>query len=428
MSEKDFRQGVEAGATAIEDFMLRQASATEAVGRRIIKKFDEQGQIIDVILDELNDQEKKRLYNIRSGFNIAKLGQNEKEALVSCLLTLRSKNGQGGEQQITYYRNVKKYLSVVEATDDFDYSCIQNVDSRSAAKAMYRVVCEFLFLKRGNTEFLHEFETLLGYFGQSQQNVKDVISEIEYVYDHFGIEEIENHFETLVPERSEPKEKPPVVIPFFQIPVTIVYDEKEKGSETWAELLSACIYSRLDALNVKCKVSTIISEEYEKDARGSIEKSEQIIFLGTIKAANAVSKIINWEYDEYGMKYGTNGHKSIICVSDLKRKQISGFIALAKKEQEKLLGRDIPQNVASPKMNPITDVLKGLFDEGVLVGILTTIVASPYLLKNRAENALSYGKQCIDNRKATEQLTYLQYLIAIESFLDSKIDPYVAEA
>ena len=82
MSKKDFNRGVDAAIKANTAFMHKQAEATAELGRRIIQKIDDQGKIIDVILDRLNDQEKKELYDLQSEYDIADLGQNEKEVLV----------------------------------------------------------------------------------------------------------------------------------------------------------------------------------------------------------------------------------------------------------------------------------------------------------------------------------------------------------
>jgi hypothetical protein len=83
MSTKDFKRGVEVAVKANTAFMHKQAEATAELGKRIIQKIDQQGKIIDVILDTLNDQEKEELYDLQSEYDIADLGENEKEVLAS---------------------------------------------------------------------------------------------------------------------------------------------------------------------------------------------------------------------------------------------------------------------------------------------------------------------------------------------------------
>ena len=125
MSKKDFMRGVETTAKANEAFMRKQAAATEELGKRIVQKIDDQGKIIDVILDTLNAQEKKELYDLQSTYDIADLGGNEKEVLASFLLTMISKYGQDNDNQKDYYFAVKKHLGVTDVSPDFDLSLLR---------------------------------------------------------------------------------------------------------------------------------------------------------------------------------------------------------------------------------------------------------------------------------------------------------------
>ena len=95
MSKKDFKRGVEAAAKANEAFMRKQAVAVEELGKRIVQKIDEQGKIIDVVLDKLNAQEKKELYNLQSAYDIAELGKNEKDNLYTAVRNAHDFTGSG---------------------------------------------------------------------------------------------------------------------------------------------------------------------------------------------------------------------------------------------------------------------------------------------------------------------------------------------
>lgn len=194
MSSKDFKRGVSAAIKANTDFMHKQAEATAELGKRIVQKIDEQGQIIDVILDTLNEQEKKELYDLQSEYDIASLGQNEKEVLASFLLTLISKHNQDNDEQKDYYFAVKKHLKVTNVSDDLNLAVVENVDSRSELKAMFQTVCEFLFLKNGDTSFLNEFENELEYFGLTSKTIKEIIFSIEKVYNLLGLRGIVEHY------------------------------------------------------------------------------------------------------------------------------------------------------------------------------------------------------------------------------------------
>lgn len=200
MSKKDFKRGVEAAIGANTAFMHKQAEATAELGKRIVQKIDEQGKVIDVILDTLNEQEKKELYDLQSEYDIADLGENEKEVLASFLLTLISKYGQDNDNQKDYYFAVKKHLGVTNVSPDFELSLVENVDSRSELKAMLQTVCEFLFLKTGDTSFLDEFEDEIGYFGLSRKVIREIVEPIERIYDVLGLRGIVEHY---IPAEAE---------------------------------------------------------------------------------------------------------------------------------------------------------------------------------------------------------------------------------
>lgn len=212
MSKKDFIRGVEAAAKANEAFMRKQAAATEEIGKRIVQKIDGQGKIIDIILDTLNEQEKKELYALQSQYDIAELGENEKEVLASYLLTLISKYEQNTDAQKDYYFAVKKHLGVTDVSDSLNLSAVENVDSRTELKAMFQTVCEFLFLKTGDTSFLDEFEDELDSFGLTNKVVREIIVSIVTIYDTLGLRGIVEHYIPAEPEVEEEKKDTRIIL------------------------------------------------------------------------------------------------------------------------------------------------------------------------------------------------------------------------
>lgn len=205
MSKKDFIRGAEATAKANKDFMKKQTLATAELGKRIIQKIDEQGKIIDVILDSLNMQEKKELYNLDTGVDIADIGENEKEVLASYLLTLISQYEQNTDQQKEYYFAVKKHLQVTNVSDELNLSLVENIDSRSELKAIFQTICEFLFLKSGDASFLDLFEEQIECFGLPSKTIIKIIETIENVYEALGIRGIVEHY---IPAEAEEKQLP----------------------------------------------------------------------------------------------------------------------------------------------------------------------------------------------------------------------------
>lgn len=248
MSKKDFMRGVETTAKANEAFMRKQAAATEELGKRIVQKIDEQGKIIDVILDTLNAQEKKELYDLQSAYDIADLGENEKEVLASFLLTLISKYDQDNDNQKDYYFAVKKHLGVTDVSPDFDLSLVENVDSRSELKAMLQTVCEFLFLKTGDTSFLDEFEEEIGYFGLSRKVIRDIVEPIEKIYDVLGLRGIVEHYIPADPEEETDPEHYGLIAPLTG---ELVFDDSNRdipvGTEQIFENLRVVFPKQLHA-------------------------------------------------------------------------------------------------------------------------------------------------------------------------------------
>ncbi len=246
MGTKDYMRGVETAARANVDFMKKQAAATEELGKRIIKKIDEQGEIIDVILDALNSQEKKELYALQNTYDIAGLGENEKEVLASILLTLISSYGQDTENQKNYYFAVKKYLGVTDVSPDFDLSLVENVDSRSDLKAMYKTVCEFLYIKSGEFTFLYEFEEELGYFGLSPKVAREIGEQILKIYNVLGLRGIVEHYVPVNPEDEEVPEHYGLIMP---LEGRLVIDDSNRdiveGEEKNYENLSIIITKQL---------------------------------------------------------------------------------------------------------------------------------------------------------------------------------------
>ena len=77
MSVNDFNRGTESQARAHYAFMRKQGEATAELGKRIIKKIDQLGNIVDVLIDELNQQEMDRVFGICSSLDIGVLDSSD---------------------------------------------------------------------------------------------------------------------------------------------------------------------------------------------------------------------------------------------------------------------------------------------------------------------------------------------------------------
>lgn len=419
MSVKDFNRGAEAQARAHHAFMRKQGEATTELGKRIIKKINEQGNLIDVLIDELNQQEMDSVFGVYSSLDIGTLDDSDQIKLLSYLKTLSTRYGQTTQQQNDYLFTVKKYLNIGNVSDDMELESVSNLDiSRTELKAFFECICEFLFLKNGSRKFMDEFEQELDAFGFSNKIINEIISNIEKTYQFFGVKGIIEHYD-LQPihhETSDEEQNEPLVIPFFQKTIVLVYSSRSKHGEIRAKMLQICIHERLKELNLECPVEIYPGDEAKKKKNIFERDNVNIIYIGEPTMSNPLSATIDkWEFDKLGMKYITRGQESIIKVKELKKKQYKEFLEFAK-EQQLRQESDIKKNLKSQE-----DTILGTAfdkDEPLAVNIMVGILGSWLLVPSAI---LDLSNKADDKVK----LKNLQYSIAIDKFISSKIEPYI---
>ena len=81
MSVNDFVRGTESQARAHYAFMRKQGEATAELGKRIIKKIDQLGNVVDVLIDALSQQEMEQIFGVCSSLDIGTLDQSEQVKL-----------------------------------------------------------------------------------------------------------------------------------------------------------------------------------------------------------------------------------------------------------------------------------------------------------------------------------------------------------
>lgn len=195
MNKNDFIRGVEAAVNAQKGFNEKQARATEEIAKRVVKKIDDLGNVVDVVIDQLNAQEKERLYSLKEQFDPKDLDDTEKELVVSLIYTLSMQYEQNSQQQMDYYYNIKKYLGVANPSGDCDLSCVENIENVSDSKGIHAIISEFLFLKNGNHSYREEFEDFLDNFYVKAKDIKQVEEQINTRYEIMGAEDIVRHFD-----------------------------------------------------------------------------------------------------------------------------------------------------------------------------------------------------------------------------------------
>lgn len=419
MSVNDFNRGTESQARAHYAFMRKQGEATAELGKRVIKKIDQLGNIVDVLIDELNQQEMDRVFGICSSLDIGVLDSSDQIKLLSYLKAMTTRRGQTAQQQLDYFFAVKRYLNIGNVADTIDFNAISELDlSRSELKAFLECVCEFLFLKSGTKDFWDTFKEELDCFGFNDKIVGEIVSTIEKTYNFFGIQGIIEHY-SLEPIKREEAEEEKLRIPFFEKPIAIIYNGKEKHHGEYAEMLKATIEERLDAIGVD-KPQIRIEDENKLEARiQTLEETRHLIFIGAPKLAKDLISVVKrkWDFDKYGMQFGTSGEKSLITVNELKKKDFQGFSEFVK-QNESRWEDDASKTVRLLKQNFIKDSFDK--DDPAIVNILATAIGWPLLLAGGILDIFS-------NAELKEKLIQFQYFVAIDSFISSKIAPCTAE-
>lgn len=273
-------------------------------------------------------------------------------------------------------------------------------------------------MKKGSTSFLQEFAKEIEAFEFNEKAINEIIAPIEKTYQYFGVQGIIEHY-SLVPLKRDEEEKKPFEIPFFKKPIVIIYDEKDKEGETYAELLMTYIHETLDSFGLSCPVSkTSDADAHAKMER--FEKEEYIIYVGEPKHANSLIKAIEtkkkWEFKKYGMRYGNLGYQSILSVQPIKKKQYSEFLEFIK-EKESRWEEDASKTVTSLK-TPTCEFEKGHGGEAIFVNFCLATTGSPLWLAGSLLDLIS-------KHELKKQLIKLQYCVLIDEFVSSKVNPYI---
>jgi hypothetical protein len=194
MPRKDFYKGMEAAAKPFEDKFQKQSEAFKEVAQSIHDKLDDFSFTTDQIIDELNAMEKKRLYDLNTIIDIAKLGNDEKELLMAILYTLADMTDYVTEYQQAFLRSVKSYLQVIGGQTSINLSAIENIENLNDQKAILQTVMEFLFLENASHGYMDEYSDLMDYFSVNKKGVREIQECIDKIYKATGLEGIAENY------------------------------------------------------------------------------------------------------------------------------------------------------------------------------------------------------------------------------------------
>ncbi len=186
-----FTDGVDSNAKAIADFNKKQAEALETVKELIIKKIGDHGEILDFVIDELEYNENLRNFGLKKDYSINELEDVEKELICYAVYTLLSEYEENNELQKKFFYGIQKQLEISEY-QTIDLYCLLNVDSNSACNTMFRILCEFLFLKSANFDFMEKYPWLMDMVRRSEH--RKTVDFIEKNYHLLGLEVFVSHY------------------------------------------------------------------------------------------------------------------------------------------------------------------------------------------------------------------------------------------
>lgn len=215
---------------------------------------------------------------------------------------------------------------------------------------------------------------------------------------------------------------------FYVKPIRVVY---EKGLDDKAQLLIALLNETKQKIDptlpppTGCKLS-----EYKKanNKKANMWEDCRIIYLGSRDEANKIQKVANlgckWSFDKYGMKYISFGENAALCCSELRNRDISGFLNYVKKLKVINTHKGV-SDAATAKNDFMFEVFDPAFDSVVDVGdfvstLLALVIVSPLMLVGGLLGEVLKLDQVIKNQKAKEALKYLQYMVLFYEYLDSE--------
>ena len=191
---KAYKEGMAAGAAPFEEKFNKQAEAVEKISKNINSKLDGLNGIMDVVLDEMSAQERKKIYDLNTIVDISKLDNAEKGFLCSAVFAVANQNECLTDGQKKYLLALKRHLMITDIQQGIDLSSIENIENTSTQKAIMQVLMEFLFIEYQNHDYMDDYEDIFDYFSVSRKGVREIQESIDNMYKTFGIDGIINHY------------------------------------------------------------------------------------------------------------------------------------------------------------------------------------------------------------------------------------------
>lgn len=197
MPRKSFEAGMEAGAKPFEEKFRKQADAIEKVGSRIDSRLDEISNVMDVMIEDLSAQERKRVYDLNTVVDISELDKTEKDYLCAIVYAIAGLNSSLSKEQKEYLRALKSYLMITNVQAEVNLASIENIDNITTQKAIMQTIMEFLFLEYGNHDYMDDYEDVFDYFSVNRKGIREIQEGIDIMYETVGLQGVANHYNFL---------------------------------------------------------------------------------------------------------------------------------------------------------------------------------------------------------------------------------------
>lgn len=195
MSTKDFKEGMVAGAKPFGDKLDQLANVSESAVSDIKEGLDGVNEVVNIVLDDLSAQEKKKIYDLDQTTDISTLDDDEKEFLVAVLAESANMVQEVTELQKRYILSVCSTVGIAAPQASLNFACIENIENMRTQKIILRHVMEFFFIGSGNYDFLNEYDdTLFCYFSINKHGIDEIIMTVDRIYNAMGIEGIANRY------------------------------------------------------------------------------------------------------------------------------------------------------------------------------------------------------------------------------------------
>ena len=246
MSARDFEEGMVAGAKPFATKFGEQASNIQKTREALEKWCNRYGSLVDVVLDDLGDQEKQRIYKIQSKLDPADIGESEQELLICILYTVaqhtETTDTERNALRQKFLSGIQNYLGITNPQSMKEISdlqeSIENIDRKSEEKTILQVLSEYLYLTYGNYAFLEQSQ-IVRYFAAiaTTDYLEEIRESIDEQFRVVGPEGLAAKYQNLKAAKSakEEIEKVPKLRIYVEIPRT----GKKKESQIEDEIKSA---------------------------------------------------------------------------------------------------------------------------------------------------------------------------------------------